>query len=120
MCRQGPLQPTLTMTPTAPTCRSHSSCFWAAARSPSTGPETSRSAASWRRPARRSDGISDHCAEEDRLKLAEDLEGAVQDVNLRLPPHVEDPEQVVLVGDVVGAANLVRRHIKTGNFGNRT
>ncbi len=36
----------------------------------------------------------------------------MQNVDLRLPPHVEDPEQVVLVWDVVGAADLVRRHVK--------
>ncbi len=30
---------------------------------------------------------------------------------MRLPPHVEDPEQVVLVRDVVRAADLVRSHV---------
>ncbi len=36
----------------------------------------------------------------------------MQNVDLRLPPHVEDPEQVVLVRDVIRAADLVRRHVE--------
>lgn len=40
---EDPLQPTSTKLPTPSTCRSHSGCFWAADRSPSTGPETFQS-----------------------------------------------------------------------------
>ena len=36
------------------------------------------------------------------LKLKQHTQRPVQDVDLRLPPHVEHPEQVVLVGDVFG------------------
>ena len=51
-------------------------------------------------------------SKENRLKLAEDIEGTVEDVDLRLSPHVEDPEKVELVRDIIRTANLVRRHIR--------
>jgi hypothetical protein len=36
----------------------------------------------------------------------------LQDVDLRLVAHIEQPEQVVLIWDVVGAPDLVRRHVE--------
>jgi hypothetical protein len=57
-------------------------------------------------------GTSNHRPIQHRIKLAQFPQRSVQDVEPRLPPEVEDPEQVLFLRDVFRASDFIARDVE--------
>jgi hypothetical protein len=58
------------------------------------------------------DIASNHRPIQNGIKLAQFSQRPVQDIEPRLSSKIEDAEQVILMGNVFGAADLVARYVE--------